>query len=68
MRIFWEIQYGDDKEVESLLSDVKTNMNWTNEFFRVSVIIVEISWFMIFYNIYDLIIIIEYPFYYDGIY
>ena len=39
MRIFWEIRYGDDKEVESLLSDVKTNMNWTNEFFGVSVIL-----------------------------
>ena len=39
MMIFWEIQCGDDKEVESLLSDVKTNMNWTNEFFWVSVIL-----------------------------
>ena len=32
MRIFFEIEYGDEKEVESLLSDAKTNMNWTNEF------------------------------------
>ena len=39
MRIFFEIQYGDDKEVESLLSDVKTNMNWTNEYDVVSVIL-----------------------------
>ena len=39
MRIYHAIQYGDDKEVESLLSDVKTNINWTNEYEAVSVIL-----------------------------
>ena len=39
MRIFWAIQFDDEREVESLISDSKTDINWTNEAFSVSVIL-----------------------------
>ena len=39
MRIFWAIPYSDEKEVESLVSDSKTDFNWTNDTFYVSVIL-----------------------------
>ena len=55
-RIYWAIKYSDDKEVESLVNDSKTDVNWTNEAsFFVSVIltlIIKMSCFIIFnYNI-----------------
>ena len=31
MRIYHGIQYADEKEVESLLNDSKTDFNWTND-------------------------------------
>ena len=38
--IYWAIQYGEEKEVESLINDSKTDVNWTNEdFLFVSVIL-----------------------------
>ena len=30
MRIFHAIRYADQREVESLLNDFKTDFNWTN--------------------------------------
>ena len=39
MRIYYAIEKEDEKQVESLLSDAKTNMNWTNEYDGVSVIL-----------------------------
>ena len=31
MRIYHAIQYEDQREVESLISDLKTNVNWRND-------------------------------------
>ena len=39
MRIFYAIQYEDQREVESLISDSKTNVNWRNDLRGVSVIL-----------------------------
>ena len=39
MRIYYAIENEDEKEVESLLRDAKTDINWTNEFVLVSVIL-----------------------------
>ena len=39
MRIYHAIQYEDQREVESLISDSKTNVNWRNDvYYFVSVI------------------------------
>ena len=40
MRIYYAIQYEDQREVESLISDSKTNVNWRNDIYvEVSVIL-----------------------------
>ena len=56
MRIYYAIEYADEKEVESLIGYAITDVNWSNDvLLGVSVIytlIVQISCFMIFnYNI-----------------
>ena len=38
MRIYHGIRYEDQREVESLISDSKTDVNWINEAYPVSVI------------------------------
>ena len=39
MRIYYAIQYEDQREVESLISDSKTDVNWRNDVsYSVSVI------------------------------
>ena len=39
MRIYYAIEYEDQREVESLISDSKTNVNWRNDLsYSVSVI------------------------------
>ena len=39
MRIYHGIEYEDEEDVVSLLSDANTDFNWTNEAFAVSVIL-----------------------------
>ena len=39
MRIYHGIEYEDEEDVVSLLSDANTDFNWTNEAFLVSVIL-----------------------------
>ena len=39
MRIYYAIQHEDQREVESLISDLKTDVNWRNFSYPVSVIL-----------------------------
>ena len=50
MRIFHGIEYGDEKEVESLIGDASTDVNWINEAYFVSVILYINSSNIIFYD------------------